>query len=109
MLFRSEIDDGSHVTQAMAINKVGQESQSHEGKNGHSGYTAVEEHDLGEPRPLRIVTIGAGAAGLNMARHLELHMKNVEHIIYEKNADVGGTWFENRSVLACLVCGSINR
>ncbi|OBT89187.1 hypothetical protein VE02_01661 [Pseudogymnoascus sp. 03VT05] len=24
-----------------------------------------------------------------MARHLELHMKNVEHIIYEKNTDVG--------------------
>ncbi|OBT62114.1 hypothetical protein VE03_08988 [Pseudogymnoascus sp. 23342-1-I1] len=80
----------------MAINEIGQNSQRNEGNNGHSGYTAVEEHDLGEPRPLRIVTIGAGAGGLNMARHLELYMKNIEHIIYEKNADVGGTWFENR-------------
>jgi ribulose 1,5-bisphosphate synthetase/thiazole synthase len=61
---------------------------------------AIEEHSLGDPRHLRIVTIGAGAAGLNMARHLELHMKNFEHVIYEKNSDVGGTWFENRSVHA---------
>ncbi|RDL35489.1 Uncharacterized protein BP5553_07420 [Venustampulla echinocandica] len=63
--------------------------------NGHADYL-VEEHVLGDPRHLRIVTIGAGAAGLNMARQLELHMQNFEHVIYEKNSDVGGTWFENR-------------
>ena len=63
--------------------------------SGQSRYV-VEEHPIGEPRRLRIITIGAGASGLNMARQLELHMKNVEHIIYEKNSGVGGTWFENR-------------
>lgn len=69
--------------------------------NGDSRYK-VEEHVLGEPRHLRIVTIGAGAAGLNMARHLELYMNNFEHVIYEKNDDVGGTWFENRWAVLCL-------
>ncbi len=63
--------------------------------NENKGYK-VEEHVLGEPRHIRIVTIGAGAAGLNMAHHLELHVQNFEHIIYEKNDDVGGTWYENR-------------
>lgn len=56
----------------------------------------VTEKPLGEPRKLRVITIGAGASGLNMARQIESHMKNVEHIVYEKNEDVGGTWFENR-------------
>ncbi|VUC25597.1 unnamed protein product [Clonostachys rosea] len=51
---------------------------------------------LGEPRHLKVLMVGAGASGLNLARHMDLHMKNFELKIYEKNADVGGTWFENR-------------
>jgi ribulose 1,5-bisphosphate synthetase/thiazole synthase len=75
----------------MANNNIEQDASWR--ANG-TGY-AIEEHPLGEPRHLRIVTIGAGAAGLNFARHLNLYLKNVEHVIYEKNSDVGGTWFEN--------------
>ncbi|RFU31050.1 hypothetical protein B7463_g5281, partial [Scytalidium lignicola] len=63
--------------------------------NAHAQYR-IKEQPLGFPRHLRIATIGAGAAGLNMARHLELHMRNFEHVVYEKNLEVGGTWFENR-------------
>lgn len=62
---------------------------------GSVKYT-VSEIPLGTPRQLRVITIGAGAAGLNMARHIELHMENVDHIIYEKNSEVGGTWYENK-------------
>lgn len=62
---------------------------------GHVNY-AVSEIPLGTPRQLRVITIGAGAAGLNMALHIELHMENVDHIIYEKNPEVGGTWYENK-------------
>lgn len=60
-----------------------------------NGYV-VEEHPFGEPRKLRIITLGAGASGLNVARQIEKHMQNVEHQIYEKNSDVGGTWLENK-------------
>ncbi|RMJ03531.1 hypothetical protein CDV36_014938 [Fusarium kuroshium] len=56
----------------------------------------IPERRLGEPRHLRIVTVGAGAAGLNLAYQMERHMKAVDHIIYEKNPEVGGTWYENR-------------
>lgn len=60
-----------------------------------NGYV-VDEHIFGEPRQLRIITLGAGASGLNVARQIEKHMKAVDLQIYEKNADVGGTWLENR-------------
>lgn len=56
----------------------------------------VTEAPLGTPRRVRVIMVGAGASGLNMARHMELHMENYEIVIYEKNAGVGGTWFENR-------------
>ena len=30
------------------------------------------------------------------AYHIQKHLTNVEHVIYEKNHDIGGTWLENR-------------
>ncbi|KAH0432512.1 hypothetical protein CcaCcLH18_06419 [Colletotrichum camelliae] len=55
----------------------------------------VTESPLGTARKLRVLMVGAGASGLNLARHMDLHMENFELAIYEKNSDVGGTWFEN--------------
>lgn len=31
-----------------------------------------------------------------MAYQIQKHCENVELVIYEKNADLGGTWLENR-------------
>ncbi|KAK0618273.1 hypothetical protein B0T17DRAFT_331851 [Bombardia bombarda] len=56
----------------------------------------VREQPLGSTRHIRIIGIGAGASGLNMLRTLWLNLTDYEVTIYEKNADVGGTWFENR-------------
>ncbi|KAL4865169.1 hypothetical protein BDV12DRAFT_211233 [Aspergillus spectabilis] len=69
--------------------------------------TAVPTHDstgyaipptpLGSRRPLRIIIIGFGAAGINLA-HILSHQthKNTSIQCYDKNPEVGGTWFENR-------------
>ncbi|VBB72603.1 Putative sterigmatocystin biosynthesis monooxygenase [Podospora comata] len=56
----------------------------------------VREQPLGTARPIRIVGIGAGASGLNVIRTLRLNLTNYEVVVYEKNIDVGGTWFENQ-------------
>lgn len=42
------------------------------------------------------MTIGAGVSGILMAYQIQKLCENVEHVIYEKNADIGGTWLENR-------------
>ena len=47
-------------------------------------------------KKLRVITIGAGMSGIAMAYKMQERLKNVEHQIYERNADLGGTWFENR-------------
>ncbi|KAL2802551.1 cyclohexanone monooxygenase [Aspergillus granulosus] len=49
-----------------------------------------------EPRPLRIVHVGAGPAGLITAFKARKMLPHCDLVLYEKNADVGGTWFENR-------------
>ncbi|KAB8211787.1 hypothetical protein BDV34DRAFT_219001 [Aspergillus parasiticus] len=47
-------------------------------------------------RRIRVIIIGAGASGLLMAYKLQRNFDNVEFQIYEKNPDIGGTWYENR-------------
>jgi len=51
---------------------------------------------FGSRKKLRIAMLGAGMSGLNFFKFAEDRLKNVEIVCYEKNADVGGTWFENR-------------
>ncbi|KIX97106.1 uncharacterized protein Z520_07220 [Fonsecaea multimorphosa CBS 102226] len=48
---------------------------------------------------LRVISIGAGFSGLTMANKIQNKYKLdsiIEHVIYEKNCDIGGTWLENR-------------
>ncbi|RDW65714.1 flavin-containing monooxygenase [Aspergillus mulundensis] len=49
------------------------------------------------PRKLRVVCVGAGFSGLTLAYKLkhERPLENVDFTIYEKNPEVGGTWYEN--------------
>ncbi|HEX4821943.1 MAG TPA: NAD(P)-binding protein, partial [Acidimicrobiales bacterium] len=50
--------------------------------------------DIDPDRPFFVVVIGAGMSGLVAAHRLQ--QAGVPYVVLEKNADVGGTWFENR-------------
>lgn len=56
----------------------------------------IQEAPLGTARHVRIITIGAGASGINMIHTLRTSLTNYTHTVYEKNPKVGGTWYENR-------------
>ncbi len=45
------------------------------------------------PSDFRVVVIGAGVSG--MLASIRLGEAGIEHVVLEKNADVGGTWLEN--------------
>ncbi|KAJ4321385.1 hypothetical protein N0V94_002922 [Neodidymelliopsis sp. IMI 364377] len=64
---------------------------------GSSGYD-VPDIVYNDPssRKMRVLTIGAGLSGIQIAYHIQKSCENVELVVYEKNADIGGTWFENR-------------
>lgn len=56
-------------------------------------------------RPLKIIAVGAGFSGLSIARAVHAgKLPNASITVYEKNAGVGGTWYENRYPgFVCLV------
>ncbi|KAL4998472.1 hypothetical protein BDV10DRAFT_167114 [Aspergillus recurvatus] len=59
---------------------------------------AIDDSVFGfTPRRLRAVCVGAGFSGLIMAYKLkhERPLDFVDFVIYEKNPEVGGTWYEN--------------
>lgn len=65
----------------------------------HTEPFVIQEQPAFTRRKLKIVCIGAGYSGLTLA-HKIMHEHKLEDVldltIYEKNADVGGTWYENR-------------
>lgn len=59
---------------------------------GAQGYHIPQDTTWRDPqnRKMRVLTIGAGVSGIMMAYLLQKECQNVEHVIYEKNADIGG-------------------
>lgn len=62
----------------------------------YAGDYTVSDRPLGYIKPVRIITIGAGASGINMAYQVKNYLKEAELVVYDKNPGLGGTWFENR-------------
>ncbi|KAF7114789.1 hypothetical protein CNMCM5793_000328 [Aspergillus hiratsukae] len=56
----------------------------------------VEERSIDEARPLRVVIIGSGISGIIASIRFRQRIPNVDLCVYEKNEDIGGTWFENK-------------
>ena len=48
---------------------------------------------------MKVICIGAGVAGILTGVRFPQKLKNLDLTIYEKNAGIGGTWFENRCVM----------
>ena len=65
---------------------------------------AIERRAIDDYRPIKVVVIGAGMSGIMACIRLRQKVPNIDLVIYEKNADIGGTWFEN--VYPGCACGT---
>lgn len=64
--------------------------------NGASNAAPWQLHDqpVENQRPLKVIVIGAGYSGIYLGIRLPERLRNCEIVIYEKNAGMGGTWYE---------------
>jgi hypothetical protein len=53
---------------------------------------------LGSRRPIKAIVIGFGMSGINLSYILGKQIKgsNITLQFYDRNPELGGTWFENR-------------
>ncbi|KAI1111591.1 FAD/NAD(P)-binding domain-containing protein [Nemania sp. NC0429] len=56
----------------------------------------VKENAIYNAKFVRIVCVGAGASGICLAYKLQRSFTNYSLTIYDKNPEIGGTWYENR-------------
>ncbi|KAH7350443.1 hypothetical protein BKA66DRAFT_563373 [Pyrenochaeta sp. MPI-SDFR-AT-0127] len=47
-------------------------------------------------RPMKVIVIGAGMSGIIAGIFFPRNIENLDLVIYEKNPDLGGTWYESR-------------
>jgi protoporphyrinogen oxidase len=56
----------------------------------------MSDRPINAARPLKVIYIGAGVSGIVGAIQFRKMLPSVELVIYEKNPEIGGTWYENR-------------
>lgn len=66
--------------------------------NGSATETQWQLHEtpIENQHPIKVIVIGAGYSGIYAGIRIPERLRNCELVIYEKNAGVGGTWFENQ-------------
>jgi cation diffusion facilitator CzcD-associated flavoprotein CzcO len=59
------------------------------------GYSILEKPS-GTKRPIRVIAVGAGASGIDLAHAVDTRAEKVDLTIYERLPDVGGCWYTSR-------------
>jgi ribulose 1,5-bisphosphate synthetase/thiazole synthase len=65
----------------------------------------ISPRNVDDVRPLKVIVIGAGVSGIVAGIKLPQRIKNLDLVIYDKNEEVGGTWFENN--YPGIACGML--
>lgn len=77
----------------------GAQTNGHTSTSGNEYTIPLNDQYAFTPRKLRVITIGAGFSGLMMAHKFQHRFPEmqefVEHTIFERHSQLGGTWLVN--------------
>jgi len=91
-LQNGHVKHDSHVDH-IGISKTNGTSDASKNEAGAFTLRDVEVENF---RPIKVIVVGAGYSGIYHAIRIPERIKNCELVVYDKNAGIGGTWFENR-------------
>jgi heterodisulfide reductase subunit A-like polyferredoxin len=95
-LVENPVDLPSHITQIKGPSEtttVTVESDINGSVSDNADtHFGLEEHPVDVVRPIKVGIIGAGLAGITAGVMLPAKLPGLDLRIYDKNADVGGTW-----------------
>jgi NAD(P)-binding Rossmann-like domain len=82
----------------LASLKMGNTSSSAESPQvaPHDSEQGIMDTVIENFRPMSVIVIGGGFSGIYCGVRIPQRLRNVKLTIYEKNAGVGGTWYENK-------------
>jgi hypothetical protein len=89
------IDIQEKETRKLQINQTLSQDKTELNLPTETPYTILEEPNR-VGKKIRVIAIGAGASALNFAHDVDTNPLNIDLVLYEKNPEIGGTWFENR-------------
>lgn len=64
------------------------------------GSYTILERPCGTKRKVKVIAIGAGASGIDLAHAVQTRTDNIELTIYERLPEVGGCWYTSRLVFS---------
>ncbi|KAL5444079.1 hypothetical protein PMIN06_008501 [Paraphaeosphaeria minitans] len=84
------------ATNGVATNRATKNRATHDIANAANAPFNLHDGPVENFRPMKVIVIGAGYSGIYHAIRIPERLRNVDLVVYEKNAGVGGTWYENR-------------
>ncbi|EPQ52691.1 FAD/NAD P-binding domain-containing protein [Gloeophyllum trabeum ATCC 11539] len=68
----------------------------HETRPTRDSVFAILNEPVDVERRMKVIIVGSGFAGLAAAYRVTKDVENMDLVVYEKNSDVGGVWYQNR-------------
>ncbi|KAL4862560.1 hypothetical protein BDV12DRAFT_42067 [Aspergillus spectabilis] len=56
----------------------------------------LKRRAVNQSRPMKVIVLGTGMSGIIAGIFFPREIENLDLVIYDKNTDLGGTWFESR-------------
>ena len=64
--------------------------------NGVRNVLQNDPHEVDYARPMKVIVVGAGISGILAAIRFPRRIAKLDLVVYDKNPEIGGTWYENR-------------